>query len=657
MGITDDRPFVVEFSWRPFFYTTGDQRFVTFDHFEVQWGLSASALDRLDDVGGNTHIRLKFASAVQVWARVRQVAVNGPASEWSATVGPITAAVPVPYSPGTPAAGWQDIDQAYATANAPIAVLANKGYRFTESVTVGGTMFTGSANNVWIDLGNHLVHTYANTGVGHFWLFGTSANAIIFGPSRIRNGAYVPAAGQDCSAFRQNGNFGGGWLVRDCTIEISGVNELLNDNSLAYGWYHNSQSAAFPASAITFYRVQFFNHDTQDGHGVSGSFLSDLRMVECVGVHRNVTKGNTRPHFVRRETGKFDITSITQANPAVVTHTGTNEYRTDDIALIERVNGMTQVNDKCYKLTRLSSSQVSLKTLDGSAVDSTSFAAYTSGGILASMDETDIDRCTFIVEDVASFENQGFVVTSGSYVHNCVVKDFGDHTRHFISNAPGAVFAHNDLTAIQAAATSTTTPIQLRWFADWACIANNRVYVEGNLGHRGGSIGAGESPNTDKGRHIYIHGNEWDMDVSALVAMAFATTDPSPDEHVYSRRNKYRVIGFVAGKDALKLGGSNQKGVDPLTDEYARGPIVFFEDTIEGDILFAFYNIAGGDPAYDGWEFRDVTHSAGVKKTSGTVPVGENVNSYFTTPGGPDPYPILTPRPIQVMAGFGGGEF
>lgn len=74
-------------------------------------------------------------------------------------------------------------------------------------------------------------------------------------------------------------------------------------------------------------------------------------------------------------TGKA-ISAATQSSPVQLTVTG-HGFETGDLAMITGVVGMTQLNDKMYKITVVDANTV---TLDG--VDGTAFAGYTSGGTL-----------------------------------------------------------------------------------------------------------------------------------------------------------------------------------------------------------------------------------------------------------------------------------
>lgn len=73
------------------------------------------------------------------------------------------------------------------------------------------------------------------------------------------------------------------------------------------------------------------------------------------------------------------ITGITKANPAVVTEVG-HGYVTNDWVFIQAVNGMTQVNGNYYIITFIDADHYSLFDLNGTAINSTAYSVYTSGG-------------------------------------------------------------------------------------------------------------------------------------------------------------------------------------------------------------------------------------------------------------------------------------
>jgi len=73
------------------------------------------------------------------------------------------------------------------------------------------------------------------------------------------------------------------------------------------------------------------------------------------------------------------ITAISKANPCVVTISA-DTFATGDIVNLYAILGMTELNNRVVKLTRTGASNYSLANLDGTAINSTNFTTYTSGG-------------------------------------------------------------------------------------------------------------------------------------------------------------------------------------------------------------------------------------------------------------------------------------
>lgn len=76
------------------------------------------------------------------------------------------------------------------------------------------------------------------------------------------------------------------------------------------------------------------------------------------------------------------ITNITQANPGVVTSAG-HGYSNGDIVYILNVVGMTQVNQRFFKVAGVTANTFQLQDADGINVDTTAYSAYVSGGTAA----------------------------------------------------------------------------------------------------------------------------------------------------------------------------------------------------------------------------------------------------------------------------------
>jgi hypothetical protein len=79
------------------------------------------------------------------------------------------------------------------------------------------------------------------------------------------------------------------------------------------------------------------------------------------------------------------ISNITQANPAVVTYVGSDTYANGDEVFITGVLGMTQVNNKFYRVANVNTgaNTFELTDTDGNNVNSLSYTAYSSAGTVA----------------------------------------------------------------------------------------------------------------------------------------------------------------------------------------------------------------------------------------------------------------------------------
>lgn len=71
------------------------------------------------------------------------------------------------------------------------------------------------------------------------------------------------------------------------------------------------------------------------------------------------------------------ITGITNANPAVVTYSGTDTFTNGDSVVIYGVGGMTELNEKEFKIANVNAGA---NTFELVGVNSTSYGTYTSGG-------------------------------------------------------------------------------------------------------------------------------------------------------------------------------------------------------------------------------------------------------------------------------------
>lgn len=77
------------------------------------------------------------------------------------------------------------------------------------------------------------------------------------------------------------------------------------------------------------------------------------------------------------------ITGITQANPAVVTYSGADNWSNGDTVYIKGVVGMTEVNDLRFTVANV---DTGANTFELSGVDSSAYTAYSSGGLVSNDD-------------------------------------------------------------------------------------------------------------------------------------------------------------------------------------------------------------------------------------------------------------------------------
>ena len=75
----------------------------------------------------------------------------------------------------------------------------------------------------------------------------------------------------------------------------------------------------------------------------------------------------------------FTGAGSTQANPCLVNMTN-HPFFDDDVIYIKDVVGMTELNDKYYIVASATTNTFTLKDMSGTAVDSTGYTAYSSGG-------------------------------------------------------------------------------------------------------------------------------------------------------------------------------------------------------------------------------------------------------------------------------------
>lgn len=77
----------------------------------------------------------------------------------------------------------------------------------------------------------------------------------------------------------------------------------------------------------------------------------------------------------------INITGVTQSNPGVIAIV--NSFATGDEFFVSGIVGMTQLNNRFFKVGSATGTTVSLTDTDGNPIDTTLFSAYISGGTVA----------------------------------------------------------------------------------------------------------------------------------------------------------------------------------------------------------------------------------------------------------------------------------
>lgn len=78
----------------------------------------------------------------------------------------------------------------------------------------------------------------------------------------------------------------------------------------------------------------------------------------------------------------FAISGASQANPCVIQVVG-NDFAVNDWIFVDDVVGMTQLNGRFFKVTNVVGNAVTLADVNGNAINSTGYTAYSSGGTAA----------------------------------------------------------------------------------------------------------------------------------------------------------------------------------------------------------------------------------------------------------------------------------
>ena len=167
-----------------------------------------------------------------------------------------------------------------------------------------------------------------------------------------------------------------GWADGDI-VHITGVVGMTNVNH-----------TLFKIDNVTGTTFELYNVDSGDSvnssawtawsSGGTAELAVMPRQYTVTAINADTGEESLHSHDARH----ISISNITRANPAVVTTVGGHGLRNLDEIEISGVAGMTEVNDGRFHVIWISYTSFSLQRLDNTAVDSTGYTAYSSGGIV-----------------------------------------------------------------------------------------------------------------------------------------------------------------------------------------------------------------------------------------------------------------------------------
>ncbi len=129
-----------------------------------------------------------------------------------------------------------------------------------------------------------------------------------------------------------------------------------------------------------FYYVNEVKDSTRAARLLPFIFNSEQAFVIELG--HNTARFHTHTGTVLE--GPLAIASVTNANPGVFSHSVAHGYTTGDGVFVSDVDGMPEVSEQFFTVVVLSPTSYSLKRLDGSTVNTTSYGAYTGSSAASS---------------------------------------------------------------------------------------------------------------------------------------------------------------------------------------------------------------------------------------------------------------------------------
>lgn len=144
---------------------------------------------------------------------------------------------------------------------------------------------------------------------------------------------------------------------------------------------------------------------------------------------------------------QVDVSGITRANPAVVTTASNHGFATGDVIYLANISGMSQVNNKYYKVVYKTATTFSLQTTAGVNVNSSSYNSYSSS-------TSDKARKCLITscEIVVTATGHGFATGDHVHIVGTSNSSYSDET-YTVTSLTADTFSLDDETS-----TSSTDP-------------------------------------------------------------------------------------------------------------------------------------------------------------------------------------------------------
>lgn len=194
----------------------------------------------------------------------------------------------------------------------------------------------------------------------------------VLGPAFFRNGTnYVAGTNGNVPAFLYTFQY---------TEEISYVLEFTEETIRFYANNGQVLDGGLPYEVTTPYQAEdlFQLKFAQTGVDL---YIAHPSYAPQKLTYAGATSWTFAPHAAIQNTfgAAHVITGITQANPAVLTYTGSDDFSNGDLVRITGVNGMSELDEDFYTVANVNTGT---NTFELQGVNSTGYSAYISGGIV-----------------------------------------------------------------------------------------------------------------------------------------------------------------------------------------------------------------------------------------------------------------------------------